>query len=40
MCWLAGMFSEEQRLRALGLLDEGYVINDVALFVGCSKHSI
>jgi len=40
VCWFAGMFSEEQRLHALGLLDEGYAIDDVALFVGCSTHSI
>ena len=36
----AAMFSEEQRLHALGLLDEGYDIDDVAIFVGCSTQSI
>jgi len=40
VCWLSGMFSEKQRLHALGLLDEGYAIDDVALFVGFSTHSI
>jgi len=37
---VVAMFSEEQRLHALGLLDEGYAIDDVAIFVGCSTHSI
>jgi len=37
---VAAMFSEEQSLHALGLLDEGYDVDDVAIFVGCSTHSI
>jgi len=40
LIFFAAMFSEEQRLHALGLLDEGYAIDDVAIFVGCSTHSI
>ena len=38
--WFAGMFPEEQRLQAFGLLDEAFAIDNVALFVGCSTHSI
>jgi len=34
------MFSEEQRLRALHFCNEGYAIEDVAIFIGCSTHSI
>ena len=34
------MFSEEQRLHALHLCDEGYSVDEVAVTIGCSTHSI
>jgi len=37
---LYNMFSEEQRLHALHLCDEGYSVEDVAFIIGCSTPSI
>jgi len=34
------MFSEDQRLHALQLCDEGYTVEEVATIIGCSTHSI
>jgi len=37
-CPTTAMFSEQQRLPALHLCEEGYSVDEVAVIIGCSTH--